>query len=78
MINIYITQLPRYVKKMLPKKKPKNHYQDMFETMIGNTNANIIPEKIPVISIAAANIPAVAACCGFTVCGAYIIPSELK
>lgn len=28
--------------------------------------------------MAAANMPAIGACCGDTVCGAYIIPSELK
>lgn len=33
---------------------------------------------MPVMSMAAANIPATGAYCGDTVCGAYIIPSELK
>lgn len=64
-----------YIKKFFSLKL---HYQDIVETIFGNTNENIMPEKIPVINIAAANIPAVTAYCGFTVCGAYIIPSELK
>ena len=38
-----------------------------------------MPEKIPVINIAAAIIPAVTAYCGFDCdCGAYIIPSDDK
>lgn len=36
-----------------------------------------MPTNIPVINIAAANIPAVCACCGLTVCGAYIMANEL-
>lgn len=42
-----------------------------------NTIENVIPVKMPVINMAAANIPAVTAYCGATVCGAYIIPREL-
>lgn len=38
----------------------------------------MIPEKMPVISIAAPNIPAVDAYCGSTLCGAYIMPRELQ
>lgn len=43
------------------------------------TDEKRIPEKIPEISIAAANMPAVAAYCGFD-CepGAYIIANELR
>lgn len=59
------------------KNKIKN-YQEMFATTIGHTIDDMIPRKIPVINIAAANMPAVTACCDLTVCGAYIMPSELK
>lgn len=37
------------------------NHQPTFATRIGNTIENMIPEKIPVINIAAANMPAVAA-----------------
>lgn len=52
-------------------------YQVTSVISFGSTLAVKQPVKIPVINIAAANIPAVCACCGSTVCGAYIIPSEL-
>lgn len=50
----------------------------MLETIQGNIHENMIPEKIPVISIAAPNIPAVDAYWGSTLCGAYIMPRELR
>ncbi len=71
MVNTYLCTLGN-------KMPPKHYYHDIFETIVGNTIDVVIPEKIPVINIAAANIPAVTAYCGFTVCGAYIIASELK
>lgn len=46
-------------------------------TTHGNIMAHETPAKMPVISMAAANMPAVCACCGDTVCGAYIMPNEL-
>lgn len=55
-----------------------NHHQLRLPTTIGNRQENIIPEKIPVISIAAPNMPAVDAYWGSTLCGAYIMPRELK
>lgn len=54
----------------------QSHIYD--ETNHGNTTAHDTPAKIPVINMAAANIPAVWACCGETVCGAYIMPKELR
>lgn len=53
-------------------------YQLIFDTIAGYTTDEEIPVKMPVMSMAAANIPAVWAYCGSTVCGAYIIPNELK
>lgn len=58
-----------------------NCYQENVHVYVvtshGNTFAARHPLNIPVTSIAAANIPAVCACCGSTVCGAYIIAKEL-
>lgn len=45
--------------------------------MVGITPENKIPENIPVISIAAANMPEVVWYFPRTHCGAYIIPNEL-
>ena len=45
--------------------------------MIGITKEKLMPQKIPVIRLAAPNIPAVAACSGSTVRGQYIMASEL-
>lgn len=57
----------------------KSHsHQDSWETNHGAVPENDIPQKMPVINEAAANIPAVAACCGSTIDGAYIIANELK
>lgn len=53
-------------------------YQDTFAAIHGNTNPHETPAKMPVISMAAANMPAVWACCCDTVCGAYIMPKELQ
>lgn len=53
-------------------------YQLILDTIFGYTTDEVIPVKMPVISIAAANMPAVWAYWGSTVCGAYIIPNELK
>jgi hypothetical protein len=46
-------------------------------TTWGKTEENIIPKKMPLINMLAANIAAVEAYCGATVCGVYIMPSEL-
>lgn len=58
-----------------------NCYQDQDQVTLltnhGYTLAAKHPKNIPETSIAAANIPAVCACCGWTVCGAYIIAKEL-
>lgn len=54
-----------------------NCYQVTLLTNHGYTLAAKHPKNIPETSIAAANIPAVCACCGWTVCGAYIIAKEL-
>lgn len=53
-------------------------YQLILDTIFGYTTDEVIPVKMPVMSMAAANMPAVCAYCGSTVCGAYIIPNELQ
>ena len=52
-------------------------YQLIFSIKNGNINENNMPDIMPDISIAAANMPAVEASFGETVCGVYIIPKEL-
>lgn len=52
-------------------------YHFKLLTIIRCNDDDEMPTKIPVISIAAANMPAVCACFGATICGAYIIPNEL-
>lgn len=42
----------------------------MVFTIYGNTIDDEMPRQMPVMSIAAANIPAVDACWGATICGA--------
>lgn len=52
-------------------------YHEMLRTTTGNTSENVMPLKMPVISMAAANMPATPSYCFSTICGAYCMPSEL-
>lgn len=58
--------------------KASKCYHDKLCTMEECTAEEVMPVKMPVMSMAAANMPAVCACCGATVCGAYIIARELQ
>lgn len=62
---------------LFEKYKYLHLYYYIDEIIVGIAPESRIPENIPVINIAAANIPAVTWYFPWTHCGAYIIPSEL-